>query len=159
MSTPVPLGFQFGSPLTEADYELLSQSYITPAIADSAFLRRVSSQEGREMFGRRDYDDYAGLIFPCVFPGQPGARSHRLRRDNPPVSWEQGAPRLRDKYISPPGYGNILYFHPATSVSSLTDIQLPLVLLEGQKKTLAVFRMAWEAKSETSEAPLFVPVG
>jgi hypothetical protein len=111
------------------------------------------------MFGRHDYEDYAGLIFPYIFPGEFGVRSHRLRRDNPPMTWEQGHRRLRDKYISAPGYANVLYFHPSTSPAVLRDCRLPLVFLEGQKKALAVLRLAWEAKSESAEAPLFVPVG
>jgi putative DNA primase/helicase len=153
-----PVG-EYGSPLEPKDYAALDRSWITPAIADSALIRRVSSEEGKELVGRHDFEDYAGLVFPYLQPGQPGVFAHRIRRDTPPFEIRNGQQRERDKYMSAHGYGNALYFHPLTPAEVLTDVSTPLVLTEGQKKCLALYRLAHEGKSETHESVLFYPIG
>ena len=69
-----PLG-EYGSALEPEDYAALERSWISPAIADSARVRRVTSDEGKELVGRRDFEDYAGLVFPYFWPGKIG-RAH-----------------------------------------------------------------------------------
>jgi putative DNA primase/helicase len=149
---------QFGSPLTPADYQNLERSFISREIADSAFLRRVTSEEGKQVVGRRNHEDYSGIIFPNILPGQAGCRSHRLRRDNPPVEIKNGLRKERDKYLSPPGYGNMLYFHPLTDPRTLVDPRTPIVILEGEKKTLAMYRLISEAGTE-QDIGRIVPIG
>jgi putative DNA primase/helicase len=153
-----PLG-EYGSALEPEDYAALERSWISPAIADSARVRRVTSDEGKELVGRRDFEDYAGLVFPYFWPGSPVVLAHRIRRDHPPFEIHEGKRRERDKYMSAPGYGNGIYFHPLTPAAVLTDVTMPLIFTEGQKKCLALFRLAHEGLAETQENALFIPAG
>lgn len=153
-----PLG-EYGTPLQPEDYAALERSWISRAIADSAMLRRVTSEEGKETVGRRDFEDYAGILFPYLWPGKAGVFAHRIRRDHPPYEIHEGRRRERDKYISAPGYGNGLYFHPLTPAEVLIDVRVLLIFTEGQKKCLALFRLAHEGHAETQEAALFIPAG
>ena len=149
---------EYGSKPSPDDYAALERSWISRQIADSALIRRVNSEEGKEIVGRRDYEDYAGLLFPYYWPGRPGVLAHRIRRDNPPYEIRNGHRKQRDKYMSAPGWGNTLYFHPLTPAKSLSDVAVPLVT-EGQKKCLALFRLANEGANETNEQLQFVPIG
>jgi P4 family phage/plasmid primase-like protien len=153
-----PLG-EYGTALQPEDYAALERSWISRAIADSARMRRVTSEEGKELVGRRDCEDYSGLVFPYFWPGNPVVFAHRIRRDNPPFEIHAGQRRERDKYMSAPGYGNGIYFHPLTPPEALADVTTPLVLTEGQKKCLALFRLAHEGCAETQETVQFIPAG
>jgi putative DNA primase/helicase len=153
-----PLG-EYGNPLLPEDYAALDRSWISPAIADSAKLRRVTTEEGKEIVGRRDFEDYSGLVFPYFWPGRPGVFAHRIRRDCPPFEIHAGQRRERDKYMSAPGYGNGIYFHPLTPACTLTDVTMPLVFTEGQKKCLALYRLAHEGLAETQETAMLIPAG
>src|SRR5689334_17718065 len=110
-----------GSPLSAMDYAQLERSWISRGIADSAFLRRVDSDTGREIVGRRDAADYAGLVFPYLWPGNSNIRAYRLRRDNPPRERKGNLVRQREKYVAAPGSGNFLYFHPGTPIEGVSD--------------------------------------
>ena len=122
-----PVG-EYGSKPSPDDYAALERSWISRQIADSALIRRVNSEEGKEIVGRRDYEDYAGLLFPYYWPGRPGVLAHRIRRDNPPYEIRNGHRKQRDKYMSAPGWGNTLYFHPLTPAASLSDVAVPCSL-------------------------------
>ena len=78
--------------------------------------------------------DFAGLLIPNVWPGSDSVREYRLRRDHPPT--ENGKPA--GKYLSPPGRGNLLYFPVGTDPAWLADPQLPLVITEGEFKSIAL---------------------
>lgn len=160
MSRPFvrPLG-EYGGPLLHEDYAALERSWISREIANSAQIRRVSNEEGKEILGRRDFEDYSGLMYPYMWPGRPGVTAHRIRRDNPPVEIREGKKQERDKYMSAPGYGKALYFHPLTPAEALSDVTMPMVFTEGQKKCLALFRLAYEGRTETQDAILFIPLG
>src|ERR1039457_442717 len=93
---------EYGAALRPEDYAALDRSWISRAIADSARVRRVTSEEGKEIVGRRDFEDYAGLVFPYFWPGNPVVFAHRIRRDNPPFEIHRGKRRERDKYMSAP---------------------------------------------------------
>ena len=142
--TPV-VSTEYGSPLDEADFAALEKSYISAQVAASALLRRVTSEEGKAIVGRRDFEDYAGIVFPYHFPGQPGARAHRIRRDNPPITIKRGVQKQDTKYVSAPGWGNPLYFHPDTLAAALADTTVDLYITEGQKKCLALYGLFREA--------------
>ena len=98
-------------------------------------------------------------MFPYVWPGRPGVVAHRIRRDNPPFEIRAGQQREREKYMSAPGSGSTLYFHPLTPAAALSDVMTPIVFTEGQKKCLALFRLAYEGRNESQEVVLFLPVG
>jgi hypothetical protein len=137
--------------LTKADYEALGRSYLTPEIIDRAQIKRVDTHEGAFTVGKDPTasKDYSGIIFPYTFPGETRPREYRLRRDCPDLEKQpDGSTREKNKYLSPPGRGNILYFSPDTPVEFLTDISIPITITEGEKKTLALSRYYSERKEK-----------
>src|SRR5688572_30074282 len=146
--------------LTDADFRLLSSSFISPSLAQSAGIFRVDSLIGSEIVGRNGHGDYSGLIFPYYLPGSHSPREYRLRRDNPDL--EQGSDgriKQKGKYLSPPGRGNLLYFVPMTVGEWLKDTSLPVCITEGEKKTLALWELSWQGLPESAVSPRFLPVG
>ena len=133
----------FGDELTARDLENLARSYITPALAQQAGIRRVDSITGAEIVGRKPKAsiDYAGLIFPYYLPGNMRPREYRLRRDYPDLEQQPDQSiKEENKYLSPPGRSNLLYFPPNTPAEWLGDSSIPSVLTEGEKKALALHR-------------------
>jgi hypothetical protein len=145
----------WGSPLSESDYATLDSSWITREIADAAMLRRVDECEGREVVGQKGKRDCAGILIPYYWPGIPQAFNYRLRRDKP--EWTEGKNgelKPDGKYLSPPNGGNRLFIPPGVSAEQLADPQIPIALAEGEKKALALGRLA---HYETG-TPRFVPI-
>ena len=134
-----------GEPLTGPDLEALKRSYITPELADRAGLRRVSHNEASKLLGRyNDADENAGIVFPYRWPGEE-TKAYRVRRDHPPQ--KQGPDgQLKDegKYLSKTGQGGMLYVGPDTTLGMLWDPKLPIIITEGEKKCLALHRVAEE---------------
>src|SRR5262245_14923002 len=96
--------------LSSADCTALEQaSWIDPAIAQAFGLSRGSSDEGAELVGRRDGEDYAGIAFPTFWPGEDRPREVYLRRDHPPLESHNGTLKPTQKYLAPPGRGNRLH--------------------------------------------------
>jgi hypothetical protein len=62
----------------------------------------------------------------------------------------------RQKYLSPPGRSNMLYLGPGVSPPCLHDPTLPILLTEGEFKTLALWRLA---HYRSTGRPGFVPLG
>jgi hypothetical protein len=146
---------QWGGPLTEADYAGLKGSWITPEIADSALLRRVADHEGREVIGHKGSCDCAGILIPYYWPGEPGAFNYRLRRDHPDFKYnEQGKAKPDKKYLGPPKSANRLYVPPGVTLDQLSDPSISIALVEGEKKALALWRLA---RHETDK-PRFIPI-
>lgn len=147
-------------PLTVADLVLLSASFISPDLARSAGIFRVDSPDGAELVGGNGKADYAGLAFPYYLPGNPHVREYRLRRDNPDLEQSSdGRIKQKRKYLAPPGRGNLLYFVPMTDAGWLADTSLPVCITEGEKKTLALWALAWRGLPESAVTPRFMPVG
>jgi len=142
--------------LTEADLSnLASESWIDSATAEVWDLHRVSSVDGAELIGRNDRADYSGIVFPVYWPGDSGPKENFLRRDHPDFESHNGRLKPRQKYLAPPGRGNRLLFGPGESAEALTNSSVPVVLVEGLKKTMAAWRLArWE-----SEASRFLACG
>jgi predicted P-loop ATPase len=147
--------------LTAADYASLEARWITREVADAAFLRRVHSLVGAEMMGQVSRaGDYGGILIPYLWPGEEHIRDYRLRRDHPEREQRvDGSIAERRKYLSPPGRGNMLYLPPAAESAWLDDAGMPMVIVEGEFKTLALWRLAWHSRGDTAEAPAFLPVG
>jgi len=143
-----------GSELGESDYAALSARWIDPETARRGLLRRANSLEGAEIVGRNGSGRYEGLLIPYIQPGADRVREFRLRRDHP--EYENGKPR--QKYMSPPGRGNMLYFAPGTDPALLSTTNVPVVLTEGEFKALALARLAAHAQDGKSHAR-FLPVG
>jgi predicted P-loop ATPase len=150
-----------GGPLLEDDYRGLEARWITREIADAAFLRRVVSIDGAELVGREGRaGDYAGITIPYVWPGDENVRTYRLRRDHPDMEvGRDGKFRAAKKYLGPPGARNALYLPPQLERWFLADTRVPIVVVEGEFKTLSLWRLAWHGLGDTADQPAFVPVG
>jgi Domain of unknown function (DUF3854) len=147
-----------GNPITETDAERLAASWITPELAAQALLRRVTALDGAELVGRKTAD-CAGIVFPYIWPGEAAPREYRLRRDVPDVRMEGDKRKESNKYMSAPGRANMFYFFPGTPPAWLRDHELPIVITEGEKKAIALWRLAWDGLSESSESARFLPIG
>jgi predicted P-loop ATPase len=139
--------------LTSDDYAMLNRSWITSEIADAAGIFRAPSLEACELVGRKNKANYDGLVFPYRWPGSDGVLLHRLRLDNPPLDSATGKTEYR--YLQAPGTRNHLYFPPCDPVL-LEDVNLPIVMTEGEKKDLALWRAALELGNGAGQ-PAFLP--
>ena len=145
----------WGGPLNEADYAALAESWIPREIADAAMLRRVDEYQGREVIGQKGSRDCAGILIPYYWPGEPGAFNYRVRRDHPDLKYDgQGNPKPDKKYLGPPKGANRLYIPPGFTLDQLSDLAIPIALVEGEKKALAVWRLA----RHEIETPRFIPI-
>lgn len=133
--------------LTQNDLEKLARSWISPTVAAAAGLYRVDGHEGAETVGRKfnGTESYEGIVFPYFKPDSPFPRENRLRRDNPPKERKGEIIREKDKYLSPPGRGNLVYFMPRTTTEDCQNPDLPVVIVEGEKKGLALWRLLNES--------------
>jgi P4 family phage/plasmid primase-like protien len=118
-------------------------SWITPEWIDRAGIYRVDHQTGAQMVGRHPKvgQHFEGIIIPYFLPGDPNVREYRLRRDIPDYEQEpDGTRKEKGKYLHPAGRGNIAYFPPGTKSEWLTDSTIRVVIVEGEKKSLALAR-------------------
>jgi hypothetical protein len=99
---------------------------------------RVSNEEAREKFGLVGSAtmDMSGLCFPYNDPLTGSRHTCRVRRDNP--EWEKG--KEKGKYQAPFGDKRHLYLVPGCG-DLIDDVNVPLVLSEAEKSTLAL--TAW----------------
>jgi putative DNA primase/helicase len=141
--------------LTDADMEMFRRSWIPHKLVAQAKVRRVHNFEGAEILNRKPAD-YAGLVFPYFRPGTPHSHLERLRVDRPPIEERTGRPAF--KYLTAAGSRNSLYFVPGTPPEQLRNCSLQIVLTEGEKKGLALYRASWESLPESSDAPRFLPI-
>lgn len=143
-----------GESLTESDYATLDASWITSEIANQAMLRRVDARVGREVIGQKGNRDCAGILIPYYWPDEPHPFNYRLRRDNPELTQGKDGKLRQDRnYLGPPNSGNRLYIPPGVTADQLQDATIPMAIVEGEKKALALCRLA---RYET-ERPRFIP--
>jgi predicted P-loop ATPase len=140
--------------LTEDDYAGLERSFISREIADAAGIYRVISIEGRDMMGRKGGGDYSGLVFPYRYPGSTASVLDRLRMDFPPIDAATG--KAQHKYLTAPGARNRIYYPPCDP-ALLTDVNVPVVISEGEKKDLALWNAALQSANGTGKVP-FLPI-
>jgi predicted P-loop ATPase len=153
--------------LSEADRAALAARWISPEIQDSAGLYRVTSSEGAAIIGQEGREgrewkagpDYSGIAIPYRWPGENHVRLVRIRRDHPDLEEKLGQVHQRRKYMGAPGCGNKLYVAPGLEARFLDDVGMPLVIVEGEFKTLALWRLAWHGLGDVAESPAFVPLG
>jgi hypothetical protein len=146
---------RWGSPLNENDYANLGASWITPDLAEQAMLRRVDTLEGREVIGQKGNRNCAGMLIPYYRPGDPEPFNYRLRRDNPEFEVDRdGRTKPKRKYLGPPTGSNRLYIPPGVTPEQLSDGTIPIALVEGEKKALALLRLA----NHGAETLRFVPI-
>jgi len=145
MSAAAPTMSRCGVDLTPEDYRRLEERWITPEIADAAGLRRVDSFTARDILGRKS-GNLAGILIPSILAGTTYAREYRVRLDEP---------NGNRKYLSPAGRPNLAYFPPMTPAALLGDVTLPVIITEGEFKTLALWRLA----THGSDAQRFMRLG
>jgi hypothetical protein len=148
-----------GGPLTASDLAKLAASGVPRELAEQAQLRRVDSREGGAIVGRNGSGDYSGIVFPYIRPGQDGVIAHRLRRDHPDMEYRGETLHEKNKYLSPPGAGNKVYFVPGTPFEWLADSTLPVVITEGEKKALSLWALAYHGLGDAGDMPRFLPIG
>ena len=145
----------WGGPLTDPDYAALSESWITREIANAAMLRRVDTHQGREVVGQKGHRDCAGILIAYYWPGDPIPFNYRLRRDHPDYTFDKdGKPKQERKYLGPPKAANRLYIPPGVTPEQLGDASIPIALVEGEKKALALWRLA----GYDTDKARFIPV-
>jgi len=145
-----------GTPITAADQrKILDPRWIDPSTAARALLRRVDTVTGGQLVGRNGSSDYAGIAIPYFLPGESHPREFRLRRDHPDMDFRDGKLKESGKYLSPPGRANLIYFIPGASPELLKDVNLPVIVTEGEFKTLAL----WCLANHEVDTPRFVPIG
>ena len=123
-------------------------------LADQCGIRRVDSITGGVMFGRKR-GNFAGLIIPNVAPWDSHSRSYRLRLDNPDLQYRSdGTVREANKYLQATEARNTLYFPVGVPQTALTDTALPIIIVEGEFKSIALWRLA----TYQADSPRFLPV-
>lgn len=145
-----------GSRITTKDLETLAARWIDRPTALAAKLRRVEHLEGAELVGEKRGRDCAGLVIPYFDAAGEQMRAYRIRRDNPeqePTS--KGGWKPKAKYLGPPEQRNMLYLAPGFA-QWMQDTDTPIIITEGEFKTLALARLAW---FESPRVPRFVPGG
>jgi hypothetical protein len=154
-NSPDPILESLARPLTASDLAALKQSYITEDLAKQAGIVRVDSHGGAVLMGRNGRGDFSGIVFPCYWPGESKPREYRLRRDHPDLEEQPDGlpPKEKAKYLSPPGRANKLYFPPQIEPAYLENTQRPIVIVEGEKKCLAIHRLSLESGEP------FLPIG
>jgi uncharacterized protein DUF3854 len=151
---------EIGTALTENDLATLGVGFITPDLASQAGITRVDSSTGAQLAGRNGRGDYAGLVIPYTQPWDPGkVVLYVLRRDHPDYETSNGKPKEKGKYLVAPGSIQRFYFPPGVSEEMLSDVSLPILLVEGEKKALAAWRLGWHGLGESAERPRFLPIG
>jgi predicted P-loop ATPase len=150
-----------GGPLEDRDYASLESRWITRDVADGALLRRVISIDGMELLSAQGRPgNFAGILIPYVWPGKQELTNYRIRRDQPDMEANhEGGISPKRKYMGQQGARNSLYLHPQVEESWLGDLGLPIVIVEGEFKTLALWRLAWHGLGDVADSPAFLPVG
>jgi putative DNA primase/helicase len=135
-----------GEPFTERDSGLLALHGLTLADAHAAQLRKVNDEEGAQLVGqshRRSADrDFSGIAFPYLRGDR--VIDYRLRRNNPDLEQQADGLKERNKYLSAPGTRAHLYFLGNLSQEWLDDHTIDIAITEGEWKTLALHRLAFE---------------
>lgn len=126
-----------------------SSSYITEEWIQKARIYQVDHEEGKLTIGRQGHRDngkrYDGIVFPYYWPGEPHKRNERLRRNVPDFEkLADGTTKEKNKYLSAPTWKNNVYFPPEIDPAWLTDFGIPIVIVEGEKKAIALRRYYFE---------------
>jgi len=136
--------------LTTSDLESFKRSYLRREDLVEAGIYRVDRHTGKEIVGGRSDDDYSGFVFPNYFPGRNSPRANCLRLDNPPLERKSdGSIKEKGKYRNEPGRSNLLYIPRGTPLEWLSDTTVDVFITEGQKKTLALWRLSKERETLT----------
>jgi AAA domain-containing protein/uncharacterized protein DUF3854 len=118
--------------LSAVHLTILSERGISKETAIAAGLRSAPSREAKAILG---FDPQSsGILIPYTHPQTGTVRTFRFRPDNPPIVDGKAA-----KYLTPRGVSNLIYFPPGIG-EPLKDCAKPLVVTEGEFKTLSAFQ-------------------
>lgn len=126
-----------------------SSSYITPEWVEKAGVYRVDHIEGAELLGRdpnRNGQRCEGIALPYFPPGETRPCLFRLRRDFPDYELQpDGTRKEKGKYLGAHGWGtSSAYFPPETAPEWISDSSIPAIIVEGEKKAIALRRFYFE---------------
>ena len=147
--------------LTESDYQTFEACFIDRQLVEQAKLRRVDDFDGAELVGktRKAGTDYGGIIFPYFLPpNYESPHGYNLRRDKPDIERIGAEEKKVRKYMRASGERLGLYFPPNVTADMLADLSLPIVICEGEKKLLALYRLATFGLKK-GERWRFLPIG
>ena len=130
-----------GQDLGESEYADLATRAINKTWAQAAGLRKVGHFDGKDLVGGKR-GDYAGIAIPYYMPGQLHEITWRLRRENPEIDIRTGKPK--NKYVAAEQDRNHIYFPPLISPDDLRDPTIPIIIVEGEFKALALRQLASE---------------
>jgi P4 family phage/plasmid primase-like protien len=152
---------EFGTKLSETDIAMLGRSGISREHAEKLPWRRVDSVDGREIVGRNGSgDDYTGIAISYRIPGEERIREYRLRLDNPPlVMKSDGSVKPKYRYLSPLSRHNKVYFASDAQPEWLSDIEIPVLVVEGEKKGESGAELAWYGLGDGAEKPRWLSIG
>lgn len=148
-----------GSPFdfTQRDRQMFEQSYLTlEMVKAQGWWRAADSINGFDALGHKPtaLKDYNGIVIVYTHPITGLERERVLRLDNPGHDAEG---KEQGKYRGPIGRTNMFYIPLGVAVEWLRDISIPVVFVEGEKKALALWRIALENMRDGK--PLFIPIG
>jgi putative DNA primase/helicase len=146
-------------PLTEADFDRLTG--IDREIVISANLSRVDNFTARQLTGQNGSYDLSGIAIPYYRPGTAEPLEYSVRLDDPPCIelGKNGDFKESRKYLWPTGRQNRFYIPPGIKKEWLEDTSIPVIFVEGVKKALALWGLAFHGLSETAEKPRFIVIG
>lgn len=148
-----------GKPLTDTDYESLMKRWIDRCTANDANLRRIEHGEAMEALGRNGKGEYQGIWIPYIRPEENRCIGYRVRRDKPDYSLRpDGSHKPELKYVVPPNQPNLLYWPPGIKPELLKNKDVPVIITEGEFKTLALWRLATHNQPDWAK-PRFIPIG
>lgn len=158
MTSPAPA--LPGRKLSKRDLATLAESWITPELAAEAQLRRVTRFEAGELLGYDGHKlDLSGIAFPYFWPGHAHVRQWRVRRDHPDLEIRGNQKKPTRKYLASPQAPNQFYLPPGITQDQLQDAALPVVIVEGEKKALALHRLAWHGRDPQTHGPRWIALG
>ncbi|MFL6353362.1 MAG: phage/plasmid primase, P4 family [Bryobacteraceae bacterium] len=150
---------QGAKPLTEADFERLIG--IDREIVISANLSRVDNFTARQLTGQNGTYDLSGIAIPYYRPGTSEPLEYSVRLDEPPCTelGKSGEFKESRKYLWPTGRQNRFYIPPGIKKEWLEDTSIPVIFVEGVKKALALWGLAFHGVSDAVGKPRFVVIG
>jgi predicted P-loop ATPase len=133
--------------------------YVNSDLMKEMFPEYKASKEHRNRYNLPVHNS-AAVLAAAQFrfaPGDRHVREYRLRRDHPDLEADSsGQLKVKQKYLSPPGRSNMLYLPPGCDDALLGNAELPLIVTEGEFKTMALWRLATFG---VQNDPRFLPVG
>jgi len=119
---------------TTSDLAMFGRFGVGADLLLEAGVHRVSDTQAREYFTGSNHGDLAGILIPYLDPKTRQQATCRIRRDHPDVD---AAGKPDKKYLMPYGDGPHVYFAPGAG-EALTDVTVPLVLVEAEKSALTI---------------------